>query len=259
MFMVKTSDQSIISKTDKPSGFLFPSPDTMRVWVTNYNNTWYGSRGYPLTLRVDGNKHYYLHHFDIAAGQSEDLWYCDIPVGSSWRVFSLAIEATLGTKANSTAISSNHHMLYDIPAINAGALTDATPTDIDIDVFAKVLEGYTTCSDSAINGYGAWANLDSYWYDNLVSTDLTGLTLLDHDVTDIEAGVYKDNVYKTTSVSVQEKWDMMESMYETLLGAPQAIISNHNKDSLFVTVLTAVGALSFFAVFYFKSRRRRYN
>ncbi|MFA5235970.1 MAG: hypothetical protein WC399_03935 [Bacilli bacterium] len=263
MFMVNDSDNSLLLKSDKPTEFLYPSPDTMRVFVTNYNGSWYGSAGYPLTLRVNDNKHYYLNAIDINGTQSGDIFYCDIPVGSAWKVFSLYVTAAtpFNTKSSTAAINSNHYKIYNIPTTTKGADApiDAAPTNIDQDLFAKVLEGYTTCSDSAINGYGAWANLDSYWYDNLVSTDLTGLTLLDHDVTDIEAGVYKDNVYKTTSVSVQEKWDMMESMYETLLGAPQAIISNHNKDSLLVTVLTAVGALSFFAAFYFKSRRRRYN
>ncbi|HOJ44903.1 MAG TPA: hypothetical protein PK340_02525 [Bacilli bacterium] len=262
MFMVNSSNEPI-AKTDKPSAHLHSSPTTMRIWITNYFANWYGSQGYPLTLRVDDNTHYYLNYFSIDDSRSASYYYADIPVSSGyWQVYSLNIPTDLGTKGSTTGISSNHYKLYALPTSTKGSapVVDAAPTNIRTDAFAKVLEGYTTCTDSTLNGYGAWANLETYWYNNLESTDLSSLTLIDHEQTDIEDGNYKSDVIKTSSVPVQDKWDMMEYLYNAIPEGPEVgfVNQNYSKSTLEMIVF-GFATMAAFAALYLKIRQRRTN
>ncbi len=261
MFMVNSSNEPI-AKTDKPTAFLHSSPNTMRIWVTNYSANWYGSQGYPLTLRVDGNVHYYMTHFDIDGSKSASYYYADIPLtASSWQVYSLNVPTNLSTKGSTTAISTDHYKLYALPSATSGAApVDAAPTNIRTDAFAKVLEGFTTCSDSALNGYGAWGQLETYWYNNLASTDLTSLTLIDHLTSDIEEGNYKSDVIKTTTVSVQNKWDMMEALYEAIPEGPKVgVLSWNDKKTTLVTLVFGITSITMIALLIIKYRQRRIN
>jgi hypothetical protein len=119
-----------------------------------------------------------------------------------------------------------------------------------------LLEGYATCSGSTVNGYGAWSDLNTYWYGALSSSDLTGLTCLDFEATDFSGGNYLENTEKATSVSLQQKWTMMQAMYEANLSSGQVDSLGLPNVTMPMLWLLALLGLSTSAIFVFFRKRQ---
>ena len=126
--------------------------------------------------------------------------------------------------------------------------------------FAKVLEGYLTCDANAINGYGAFEELDANFLPRVAELwnmegDLGGILIADFDsVSDYATGT-RETVAATDAFA---KYEKMQTLYLIGSGTPgQLNRLNSSSSNIGLIALIGLLGLTFIAGFYFLKTKKQ--
>ena len=157
-----------------------PSSSTKRIWVDPKDNFYDGNARAGLRV-FNGGTHIKTH---ILGGSSQyktvngqTLFYVDIDVSHDCQLVRLHnVFNTVWTYGgNFSGISGYNtaNVVYSWTAsASYSAANESSPT---VDYAKAVLDGYNTCSSSAVNGYGNYSNIKSGVLDKLSSSNLNTL------------------------------------------------------------------------------------
>jgi hypothetical protein len=123
--------------------------------VLNIDDTWYSPSGYVHAWDVGDSHHHYLPYFDIPL---------DLIIGEQFNFLKINMPRTAiwNTSSTLTYATGDSSYLFKLPEDVGDTLTKSTVTQTITNwFFAKVLEGYLTCSDNLDNGYSAFSAIDS--------------------------------------------------------------------------------------------------
>ncbi len=200
--------------------------DTRRIWVAKGGvDSWFFDSN--VGIRV------YYSSTDIRIYKmiaTNGYYYADIPldapnfnafrysttVNGGWN-FSQGMQGVSDAKfvyINEADADGNQGVSYGYPNVVSGAL------------FAKIVEGYTTCLSNNVNGYGAYSNLNTGYYASM--TEDAKSTFAATDISDYNYTEYYNqsksysSLSKGVTVKAGAKWEKMGAMS----AAPQASGAN---------------------------------
>lgn len=129
---------------------------------------------------------------------------------------------------------------------------------VSIDFAKSLLAGYQTCTDSELNGYQAYDELNSRYFSKMSEEVLNSPLEYDFDYDDY---INNDRNYvgierKETDITIGDKINALKSMYETGSLPSNAIKINFNDNSIF-TLLGICFVASAIIVIVLVSKRRK--
>lgn len=243
------------------SDSLVPSYKTQRIWVRSSADFWYtsGARTAIRTWITSGETtSVVIYKTNSLLNSLNNLyyWYADIPAGITGYQFvrlNNGFDSVWNYSVN--CASTANYLVHFILSTTTGSDQNVSTGIIDGAYLngttaAKFIEGYTTCSNSSVNGYGAVTNISTNWIANLSSDQLTAFnaaSIADYPYADYQtAGGYTDGQSKSATTTGAEKWARMQAEFSSHSGAAKVSSGLSAKDSSIT--LAAVGALSLLGV-----------
>lgn len=154
--------------------------------------------------------------------------------------------------------------LFMIDAINGDMLTaGSNPNRFRSGFFAKVLEGYLTCSSSIDNGYGAFENMKNNFFktgSDSLGFDMDGNPSVE-SISDY-SGKGTDNYGSSRGtgvlVTAEAKYHALQNMHNSgRIEGGQGIVSNSPNQNANATVVITILGLVTLGGYYFLSRKKK--
>jgi hypothetical protein len=246
---------------------LASSANTQRVWCRPTVDWWYASSARTAVRTwktVDGLATPTIYRTQTIQDTINNLyyWYADIPTDVTGYQF-IRLQGSWDSIWNYSAdctTSANYLIHYINDSTTTTGYIDAG--SLDGTTCARFLEGYTTCSNSSTNGYGAVSNIKSNWIDHLTATGaldtFNAATITDYPYAAYEAAgkTYTVAQTKTAVTTGAAKWAEMSSLAASGSGAYS--LSGENKTVEDVSAVAAVGALGLIgSAGYFLLKKKR--
>lgn len=197
--------------------------------------------------------------------------YFDVPVSdfvTGTKIRAARVSANRGLIWNKTAdlpwaSGYNSEMLFvgnDWTSFSHGIINENTSTKVE---FLKyVLEGYLTCSNSAVNGYNAFLKMDLTFFKKADgSTSRVSGNLNSVIISDFQLKSEYSGTKGTYTIDGQTKYDRMHAEYLAQTGSAGFIeISNSNGSNNYVLIISiSVISLTILSAFYLITRKRKEN
>jgi hypothetical protein len=223
----------------------------------NINDTLYEASDYVHAWEAGNNHHHYLAYYDVSI---------NLITGKSFNFLKIKNDLTTiwNTSSTLTYATGDSSYLFKLDASSGDTLTKSTVTQsIRSNFFAKVLEGYLTCSDNLDNGYPAFGSIDNnflprdgeFW-------DMEG-NLDDIDITDYAGkgtSGYTSSRGTGVQVNAYTKYEALNDLYTNSGTWTRGIlinisINNEYLQPFFIGILF-FGSLTLFTLI---SKKRRYQ
>ena len=259
-----------VTLTDTVAGI---NNDKVRIWL---DRSGHYEEGYSFALKI-GTTRYKPTGFEKALKLYSDdpvpvqfdrfFVYYDMPVSALTGSIGISIVSTPGNKLHVeipvvayTAGDSNklwkvsYDEGLDTWSYSKGAITDRIYNTF----FAKVLEGYLTCSDSAVNGYMAFNDFDSNFLPKAESVwnmegDLSGNLIADYES---QANYASGTRESTASTDAYAKYVYMQALYAEYSSSTQNIGYLNNNNAIALIIGIALIGLTSIAGLYVLKRKR---
>ncbi len=227
-----------------------PSTSTKRIWLDPKDNFYDGSAR--AALRVfNGGTHYITYilggssQYKVVSGNT--LFYVDIPVSYDCQLVRLHnVFNFVWTYGGNISGISNYNTALVIYSWDAAADYSAANEDHPTVEYAKaVLDGYSTCSSSALNGYGNYSNIKVDVLDKLSSSDLSSL----------RSATFNASGYGTRTYG--EKIDRM-SNNGNALSSSKSLLTTINESTNTIAIIVIISLVSVTAIggFFFIRKRK---
>jgi hypothetical protein len=245
---------------------LSSSAATERVWVRSSASWWYNdsTRTAIRTWTTVGSNTTVNIYKTTAIQNTDDnlyYWYADVPTSITGLQF-VRLNALIdgvynyseaGDKAQTAAIAylytqDGHSNL----SVSFAGVDNPNPT-----LCQAILAGFTTCSSSAVNGYGAFTGLNDNFISKLTSAEVTTFNSL--AITDYSYSEYSGNsnsytgLTKNTATTCQLKWAKMGSMSSGSSAFNVAGTSDTGSIAL-MSVIAVTGVAAAGAFFFFRKK-----
>ncbi len=152
--------------------------------------------------------------------------------------------------------------LFKIDAVSGDTLQfGANPNKFRSGFFAKVLEGYLTCSPSIDNGYGAFDNMKNNFFKEgagALGFDIDGDPAAESiiDYSGIGTGNYGSSRGNGPSVNAEIKYNALQALYNA--SNPNQVISINPQDAAVnSTLIISLLGLTTLAGYYFLTRKKK--
>lgn len=238
----------------------------VRIWLDRSGEY---DMGYTITMKV-GETYYEPTGYEAAIHEGRWFAYYDMPLsaftGSPQVDLVVFITDVKEEKVISTGayIAGDNNKVWKINksgeeySIAKGAITDR----IIPEFFAKVLEGYLTCSTSAENGYNAYPDIDTYllprdgdghWN---MEGNLDGNMITDYS--GVGSGNYGSDRGTGVQVDAYDKYAALQSMYNNGKIEGSGAIAENSSRSVTTSAVLIVGLLGIttLAGFYFLQKKK---
>lgn len=248
------------------------SYDTTRIFVHNSNAGNWTSSGALTSIRAWGGSNqggatiYSTQWVD--AGNNTWIGYADIPIDSegfqlvrinpnnAGEIWNWGPNANLGDAYYSSYIYSLSE--YDWSWTYN---TDFTLSTINAD-FAKILlEGYNTCSNSTLNGFGAYSVLQERYFSKMSSGVKQETLNPDYDYDEYVSNdySYEGLTKKETTLTIDDKINQLAQMYagEKLQSTHLYLANNTNENMIIILAVSFIGASSLLIVGFIVYKRKR--
>lgn len=164
-----------------------PSTSTKRIWV-DPKDDFYTANARAALRVFNGGSHYKTYILGGSSqfvnvtheGNTQYLFYVDIPVSYDCQLVRLHnvfnfVWTYSGNFSDITGYDTTRIVFsWDAAAsLSAGELDDAN--NYTVEYAQRILDGYSTCLDSSVNGYGAYSNINSHILSKLDSSETTSL------------------------------------------------------------------------------------
>ena len=236
-----------------------PSYSTMRIWWSAGDHaSWFFNQKVGIYDWSDSTKKVYFGTAYTDAVSSLTYYYADVPASLTEFCFVKVFSGNNAITAFSNNVSamapaSVHYVYQDYDGdTNKCKISQAGPATVGGLFAAKVLETYTTCLSSTLNGYGAYSNLNTNFYSKLSGTELTNFntaSISDYSYGDYVSGNKSYSGLSKTAISTTgaEKWARMAAL--SAANPSQAYsLTGENKVVEDVSAVAAVGALGVMGV-----------
>ena len=228
-----------------------PSTSTKRIWVDPKDNFYDGNARAALRTFSGANhlKTYILGgstQFKVVDGQY--LFYVDIPVAADCQLVRLHNAFNIiWTYGGNFSDISGYNTANVVYSWNAAAEYSAANEDNPTVDYAKaVLDGYSTCESSALNGYGNFNNIKTGILDKLSAANLSTL----RSSTFTAAGGYGTRTYG-------EKIDLMSAQKNGVSSRViSPILNNENTTSFAIIIVATLVAVSAVGGYFFLRRKK---
>jgi|GEM_PF-2653171 hypothetical protein len=242
------------------------SNDTERIWVRSSASWWYSDSARTairVWTTVDSTTTVNIYKTTAILNEDDGLyyWYADVPTSITGLQF-VRLDGTIdrvynysedGDKAHTAGVNylytqDGHSNL----SVSFAGVDNPNPT-----LCQKVLAGFTTCSSSAVNGYGAYSALNTNFISKLTSSEVTSFNAL--AITDYSYDQYVSNgksyggIMKSVETTAGAKWAQMAS-----LSGSSALFVGKTTDSASIASVTAVACIGALAAGAFFLVRRKH-
>ncbi len=231
----------------------------IRIWLDRIGKYDFG---YTITMKI-GEVYYEPTGYEAAIHEGRWFVYYDMPLAAfsggpnvELVVFSNLKEEKIIPTGNYTVGDNNKiwKIKADESGVDKGAITDRILPEF----FAKVLEGYLTCSDSAENGYNAFPMIDANFLPRAevgwnMEGNLDTNMIVDYD--GVGTAGYGADRGVGVQVDAYAKYVALQNMYNTNNLGGGGITARTNTTSLSVWIVLLIG-LSTAAGFYFLNEKK---
>lgn len=144
---------------------------------------------------------------------------------------------------------------WNNPSSSVGSAKDGSFT---AEAFGKAIDAIQTCNSDTKIGYGAYPKINSNFYSKLAaSANLASVSLSDYSKTDYDNNTKSYNgISKSITVTVQEKWNMIQTKYSAGNGSQMInpVFNNGTASTIIIVISTlSITALGLF--FFLKKRK----
>ncbi|MCI1244935.1 MAG: hypothetical protein LKG11_03205 [Bacilli bacterium] len=248
---------------------LAPGYQTTRLWMGlgEYMSWWEDAPTTAVKAYNGGEAVLYEATRIVSSKDSSAVyWYADVPVGLDSYQF-VRLDKTYPQSIWNSSVATTIGETYMINVVSAPvdasgdySITKSAISESAADgaIAARILEGYTTCLSSEINGYNAQPGLQ----ENLISRldeasygDFESEAISDYSygVYDSDGGEYQSDHPRSATTTGAEKWAQMSAMY---VASSLAIGPRGDGVSDGMATIGAVGILLGFAFVDFLLYRR---
>lgn len=244
---------------------------TFRLFTRTGNNMdwWYSDETeYCIRYTVSGNETIAKMNSVLNSNNSLYFWYADIPMDADGYQY-IRVDG-LGTKIHNYSVwtsNSNFEACRvdyiisdkegDDNKISRGAVDNCNP-----EVAKKAIDVLLSCSNSLLNGYGAYTNLNTNFLSKLSSTDESSLRaalLNDYSYADyVNAGnKYTSEMAKATSYTYGQKIDEITSYSGSSSTHTIGLFDfSSNSNITFIIVLVSLAGLTAIGGYFFYKKHK---
>lgn len=234
-----------------------PSTATKRIWVDPKNN-FYDANARAALRVFNGDVHYKTYILGGSSqyvnmtheGDTQYFFYVDIPVSYDCQLVRLhnAFNFVWTYSANFSTVTGYNPTLI---MFSWDAAASLSPGGLDnnnnytVEYAERVLDGYSTCLDSPINGYGAYPNINTNILSKLSSAKLTQLRSATFSAPGFGTRTYGDKI------------DLMSNSGSSLSNIRFVVLDPSSTSTTLTVIIITVIALGSVGGFFLIKRKKK--
>ena len=239
--------------------YSYADADTgIRLWIHSTSSggseNVYGRITGTFNNSAEGNKRY--DYFDVDISNYTNQWYMTVQKfqNNAWKGQTNPIQLK----------ASNAFQVYYVWGDWAwdqtqGTVSPGTIDSVDAGLAAKALGGIHTCSDSAVNGYKAFASYDSTFVHNGDAWKTVG-NISDYELNDFANGDTSYSGSKTKVINAYDKYTAVQALYGSngaSLGKINSEIISNNAPMTAAVITLSVASITAIGGYFFLRKRKQ--